>query len=240
MVTSRLLLTEDDRALADALARLLEQEGYGVQLAGTGVEAVESVRHDPPDLVVLDVGLPDISGIEACRRLRSFWSGPVIMLTGRRHELDEVVGLDAGADDYVTKPFTPHRLLARIRAALRRYSRLGVGPQVEGELRVGGLTIDRDARKVTVDGEPLELSAREFDLLRLLAERRGHVLTRQYLFDTVWGPSFGGDTHGLDVYISSLRKKIERGRAGTHFIHTVRGIGYRFEALGASSTEATP
>lgn len=237
MVTSRLLLTEDDRSLADALGRLLEQEGYRVQLARTGTEAVESVRRDPPDLVILDVGLPDISGVEACRRLRDFWSGPVVMLTGRRHELDEVIGLDAGADDYVTKPFSPHRLLARIRAALRRRDQPGSGPPLRGEIRVGDLTIDRDARTVTIDGELLELSAREFDLLRLLAERRGHVLTRQYLFDTVWGPSFGGDTHGLDVYISTLRKKIERGRAGTQYIHTVRGVGYRCDVPGAAGAE---
>jgi DNA-binding response OmpR family regulator len=236
MTAARLLLTEDDRPLADSLARLLEHEGYRVQAASTAAETLELVRRDPPDLVVLDIGLPDLNGFETCRRLRSFWAGPVIMLTARRQEVDEILGLDAGADDYVTKPFTPHRLVARIRAALRRSGQPRVGPAVRGALTLGELTIDRDARTVAVGGHPLALSTREFDLLDLLAARSGHVLTRQQLFDTVWGPEWGGDTHVLDVYVSALRKKLEGSPTPdvARSIRTVRGVGYRFEAPAAT------
>ena len=227
-MTARILLTDDDLHLADGLSRLLHQEGYQVQVATTAMQALERARHQTPDLIILDVGLPDISGVEACRQLRTFWSGPIVMLSGRRHELDEVVGLDAGADDYFTKPFSPHRLLARIRAHLRRSSQPSVGPPVRGAVDVGALSIDPDARSVAGAGQSLSLSAREFDLLLLLAERAGHVLTRQYLFDTVWGPDFSGDTHVLDVYISLLRKKlVQAGLSG--LLTTVRGVGYRIE-----------
>jgi DNA-binding response OmpR family regulator len=180
--------------------------------------------------VLLDVGLPDLSGIEACRRLRAFWGGPIIMLTARRQETDTVIGLDAGADDYVAKPFKPSELLARIRAGLRRVQRHGSGPAPRGELVVGEVRMDRDARTLRVRDRPVHLSAREFDLLQLLVERPGTVLTRRYLFDTIWGPDFFGDERALDVYIRALRKKIEPDPDRPTYIQTVRGVGYRLVA----------
>jgi DNA-binding response OmpR family regulator len=226
---SRLLLVDDDPLMTDSLEFLLRQEGYDVVVSATASDALESARQTPPDLVLLDVGLPDLNGMEACRRLRGFWNGPVIMLTARRQEADKVIGLDAGADDYVTKPFASSELLARVRANLRRSRQPSGGPAALGELLVGGLHIDRDARTVAVDGQTIHLSAREFDLLLLLAERAGMVLQRRYLFDTIWGANFYGDERALDVYIRALRKKIEPDPDRPVYIHTVRGVGYRLE-----------
>jgi len=226
---SRLLLVDDDPLMTDSLEFLLRQEGYDVQVAPTAGDALDAARHSPPDLVLLDIGLPDLNGVEMCRRLRAFWNGPVIMLTARRQEADKVIGLDAGADDYVTKPFASSELLARVRANLRRAHQPSAGPATLGNLVVGGLRIDRDARIVSVNGQPIHLSAREFDLLLLLAERAGMVLPRRYLFDTIWGANFYGDERALDVYIRSLRKKIEPDPDRPVYIHTVRGVGYRLE-----------
>jgi two-component system response regulator RegX3 len=225
----RLLLVDDDPLMTDSLEFLLQQEGYEVTVAANGADALLTARTSPPDLVLLDVGLPDLNGVEVCRRLRLFWNGPVIVLTARRQEADKVVGLDAGADDYVTKPFSSSELLARIRANLRRAQQPAAGPAALGELVVGDLRIDRDARTVTMDGQSVHLSAREFDLLLLLAERAGMALPRRYLFDTIWGPRFYGDERALDVYIRALRKKIEPDPDRPAYIHTVRGVGYRLE-----------
>ena len=225
----RLLIVDDDPLLTDSLEFLLQQEGYNVAVAATGSDALTAVRSSPPDLVLLDVGLPDLNGVEVCRRLRAFWNGPVIVLTARRQEADKVIGLDAGADDYVTKPFSSSELLARIRAGLRRAQQSVSGPPLAGELAVGELRINRDARTVTMAGQPVHLSARELDLLLLLAERAGMALPRRYLFDTIWGPRFYGDERALDVYIRSLRKKIEPDPDRPAYIHTVRGVGYRLE-----------
>jgi DNA-binding response OmpR family regulator len=225
----RLLIVDDDPLLTDSLEFLLQQEGYDVAVAGTGTDALDIVRTSPPDLVLLDVGLPDLNGVEVCRRLRGFWNGPVIVLTARRQEADKVIGLDAGADDYITKPFSSSELLARIRAGLRRAQQSVGGPAIAGELVVGDLRINRDARTVTMAGQPIHLSARELDLLLLLAERAGMALPRRYLFDTIWGPRFYGDERALDVYIRSLRKKIEPDPDRPAYIHTVRGVGYRLE-----------
>ncbi len=225
----RLLIVDDDPLLTDSLAFLLQQEGYDVVVAGTGSIALNIVRTNPPDLILLDVGLPDLNGVEVCRRLRAVWNGPVIVLTARRQEADKVIGLDAGADDYVTKPFSSSELLARIRAGLRRAQQSVGGPATAGELVVGELRINRDARTVTMARQPVHLSARELDLLLLLAERAGMALPRRYLFDTIWGPRFYGDERALDVYIRSLRKKIEPDPDRPAYIHTVRGVGYRLE-----------
>jgi DNA-binding response OmpR family regulator len=228
----RLLIVDDDPLMTDSLEFLLQQEGYDVVVAPTGSDALEAVRTTSPDLVLLDVGLPDLNGVEVCRRLRTFWSGPVIVLTARRQEADKVIGLDAGADDYVTKPFSSSELLARIRAGLRRAQQFAGGPPMVGELVVGELRINRDARTVTMAGRPVHLSARELDLLLLLAERAGMALPRRYLFDTIWGPRFYGDERALDVYIRALRKKIEPDPDRPAYIHTVRGVGYRLEQPG--------
>ncbi|MCC7370164.1 MAG: response regulator transcription factor [Chloroflexi bacterium] len=223
----KLLLVDDDLLMTDSLGFLLHQEGYQVSVAGSGAEALESARVTSPDLVLLDVGLPDLNGIEVCRRLRAFWNGPVIVLTARRQEADKVIGLDAGADDYVTKPFSSSELLARIRANLRRQQQPAGGPTALGELSVGELVINRDSRTVTMSGRRVHLSAREYDLLLLLAERTGMALPRQYLFETIWGPKFYGDERALDVYIRALRKKIEPDPDRPTYILTVRGVGYR-------------
>ena len=227
MIESKLLVVDDDPLLTDSLAFLLRQEGYDVAVAESAAAALDLARHAPPDLVILDVGLPDLNGVEACRRLRGFWGGPLIMLTARRQETDKVIGLDAGADDYVTKPFAPSELLARIRAGLRRAHRHGTGPAPRGELVVGDLRMDRDARTLVVRDQPVHLSAREFDLLQLLVERPGTVLPRRFLFDTIWGPGFFGDERALDVYIRALRKKVEPDPDTPSYIQTVRGVGYR-------------
>ena len=226
----RLLIVDDDPLMTDSLEFLLQQEGYDVTVAASGTDALRAVRVSPPDLVLLDVGLPDLNGVEVCRRIRAIWNGPVIVLTARRQEADKVVGLDAGADDYVTKPFASSELLARIRAGLRRAQQSG--RPTAGELVVGRLRINRDARTVTMAGRSIHLSARELDLLLLLAERAGMALPRRYLFDTIWGPGFYGDERALDVYIRALRKKIEPDPDRPAYIHTVRGVGYRLEQPG--------
>jgi DNA-binding response OmpR family regulator len=229
-MNSYILLVDDDALLAKSLTFLLSQEGYEVRAVATAGEALASVRHGPPDLVILDIGLPDLNGVEACRRLRMTWSGPIIMLTGRRHDTDKVVGLDAGADDYVVKPFVTSELLARVRAVLRRARQPAVVGAAGGEIAVGAIRIDTRARTLRSGGRPITLSAREYDLLLLLAERAGQAVTRQYILDRIWGPDFVGDLGALDVYIRALRKKIEPDPDHPTYVRTLRGVGYRFEA----------
>jgi DNA-binding response OmpR family regulator len=224
---ARILLVDDDPLLTDSLGYILKQEGYAVLVASNGGEALERAGRDEPDLVLLDVSLPDLSGVEVCRRLQATGDVPIIMLTARRQESDKIVGLDAGADDYITKPFATGELLARVRAGLRRGRRAGAKPAV---IQVGGLTVDIGAHRVAVDGRTVELSAREFELLRLLAESAGRVVARRKLFDTVWGPDFYGDERALDVYIRLLRKKIEPDPDRPTYIGTLRGVGYRLSA----------
>jgi two-component system response regulator RegX3 len=182
----------------------------------------------PPDLVLLDVALPDLSGVEVARRLRAQSAVPIIMLTARRQDVDKVVGLDAGADDYVTKPFNPSELLARIRAQLRRRALGGTGPTAaDGVLSAGALRVDVGVRRVDLADRPVELSAREFEIVRILAEAGGRVVDRRDIFDRVWGAGFFGDERALDVYIRLIRKKLEPDPARPRYIHTVRGVGYR-------------
>jgi DNA-binding response OmpR family regulator len=209
---------------------LLRQEGYEVRAASTAQDAIVAVHQSPPDLVLLDIGLPDLNGVEACRRLRQEWSGPIIMLTGRRQDTDKVIGLDAGADDYVVKPFVTNELLARIRAALRRSHLPAMTASEGGEIEVGRIRLDPGARKVRVAGQAVEMSAREFDLLLLLAERAGQAVTRQTILDRIWGADFIGDLGALDVYIRALRKKVEPDADQPTYIRTLRGVGYRLEA----------
>jgi DNA-binding response OmpR family regulator len=229
--TGRVVVVEDDPLQAESLAFILRQEGYVVELAATGAEALAVARSQPaPDTVLLDVALPDLSGVEVARRLRAGSNVPIIMLTARRNEIDKITGLDAGADDYVTKPFSHGELLARIRAQIRR------GPVARGSTTiqtahgvytVGALRIDVGMRRLTRDDRVIEVSAREFDILRLLAESAGRVVERQQLFASVWGPSFYGDERALDVYIRMIRKKIEPDPSRPTYLHTVRGVGYR-------------
>jgi len=220
---------EDDPLQAESLAFILRQEGYVVELAATGAEALSIARGQPaPDTVLLDVALPDLSGIEVARRLRAGSNVPIIMLTARRNEIDKITGLDAGADDYVTKPFSNGELLARIRAQIRR-SPAAAAPAdtTHGLYVIGSLRLDTGMRRLTRDGRVIEVSAREFDILRLLAEAAGRVVERQQLFASVWGPSFYGDERALDVYVRMIRKKVEPDPSRPMYLHTVRGVGYR-------------
>jgi DNA-binding response OmpR family regulator len=236
---SRILLVEDDPLQAESSALILRLEGYVVDLATTASEGLSRARARPfPDVILLDVALPDLSGVEFARRLRAGSSIPIIMLTARRQELDKVVGLDAGADDYVTKPFSPNELLARIRAQLRR------GGQPDGPLQprggvysIGDLCLDVGTRKLTRAGRVIQLSAREFDMVRALAEAAGQVVERRDLFESVWGPDFFGEERALDVYMRMLRKKIEPDPAQPIYLHTVRGVGFRLADERASNRE---
>jgi DNA-binding response OmpR family regulator len=226
--SGRVIVVEDDPLQAESLAFILRQEGYIVELASTGAEALAVARSQPaPDTVVLDVALPDLSGVEVARRLRAGSNVPIIMLTARRNEIDKITGLDAGADDYVTKPFSHGELLARIRAQIRRGPTGGAADAAHGVYSIGQLRIDTGMHRVTRDDRVIDLSAREFDILRLLAEAAGRVVERQQLFASVWGPAFFGDERALDVYIRMIRKKIEPDPSRPVYLHTVRGVGYR-------------
>jgi DNA-binding response OmpR family regulator len=227
--SGRVVVVEDDPLQAESLAFILRQEGYVVELAATGAEALAVARNQPaPDTVLLDVALPDLSGVEVARRLRAGSNVPIIMLTARRNEIDKITGLDAGADDYVTKPFSPGELLARIRAQIRRVTGTTSPSDVaHGIYTVGAMRVDTGMRRLTRDERVIDVSAREFDIVRLLAEAAGRVVERQQLFANVWGPSFYGDERALDVYIRMIRKKIEPDPSRPQYLHTVRGVGYR-------------
>src|SRR5205823_6031961 len=243
--SGRVIVVEDDPLQAESLAFILRQEGYQVELASTGFEALAVARSQPaPDTVLLDVALPDLSGVEVARRLRAGSNVPIIMLTARRNEIDKITGLDAGADDYVTKPFSHGELLARIRAQIRR-GPVARGPAAidaaHGVYTIGGLRIDVGMRRLTRDDRVIDVSAREFDILRLLAESAGRVVERQQLFGSVWGPSFFGDERALDVYIRMIRKKIEPDPSSPMYLHTVRGVGYRLaEERSLNGVEPPP
>jgi DNA-binding response OmpR family regulator len=222
-VMTRVLLAEDDQAISDPLARALRREGYDVDVLGDGQEALESALGDGPDLVVLDLGLHSLDGLEVCRRLRAEGVGtPVLILTARADEVDTVVGLDAGADDYVTKPFRLAELLARVRALLRRGSQDATGT-------VQGVRIDVDSHRAWVNDVELSLTAKEFDLLRVLLRDAGKVVTREQLMREVWDTSWWGSTKTLDMHVSWLRKKLGDDASNPRFISTVRGVGFRFE-----------
>jgi DNA-binding response OmpR family regulator len=227
--SGRVVVVEDDPLQAESLAFILRQEGYAVELAATGAEALFVARAGPPpDAILLDVALPDLSGVEVARRLRSGSKVPIIMLTARRSELDKITGLDAGADDYVTKPFSHGELLARIRAQIRRTpTSPGQTDLMHGVYTIGQLRLDSGLRRVTREQRIIDVSAREFEILRRLAEAGGRVVERRQLFTSVWGPAFYGDERALDVYIRMIRKKIEPDPGRPIYLHTVRGVGYR-------------
>ena len=227
--SGRILVIEDDPLQAESLGSILRQEGYEVDLALTADEGLALARgRHAPDVVLLDVALPDLSGVEVARRLRAGGSVPIIMLTARRQEIDKVMGLDAGADDYVTKPFSPNEVLARIRAQLRRGARdADASRPPDGVYSIGDLRVDVGTRRLTRGGQPIHLSGREFDIVRVLAEAAGQVVERRDLFSRVWGPDFYGEERALDVYMRMLRKKIELQPTRPIYLHTVRGVGFR-------------
>jgi len=215
----RILVVEDDEAIAEPLARGLEREGYAVTRAATGREALDSTD---VDLVLLDLGLPDIDGYEVCRRIRAKASTPIIVITARGDEVDRVVGLELGADDYVVKPFGYRELVARIRAVRRRTG----ATEPDAMQRVGAITIDRRTRKVWNGDDEVLLAPKEFDLLALLAEDAGAVVSRQQILEQVWDPHWYGPTKTLDVHVAALRKKLGQAQ----LIETVRGVGFRLAA----------
>ncbi|WP_068270235.1 response regulator transcription factor [Aldersonia kunmingensis] len=227
----RALVVDDERALADIVASYLAREMFEVSVAHSGLDALARARDIDPDVVVLDLGLPGIDGIEVCRELRKFSDAYVVMLTARDTELDTIVGLSVGADDYVTKPFSPRELVARIRAMLRRpRTTTETKPVVTGNVRVfGDLRIDVAGREVRVGGEPVALTRTEFDVLAALSARPGVVFTRRQLIEAVWSESWVGNEHLVDVHVGHLRRKLGDDPNAPRYVSTVRGVGYRME-----------
>ena len=225
---SRILIVEDEESYSDPLSYLLRREGYEVAVADTGPAALAQFDKNGADLVLLDLMLPGLSGVDVCRQLRQRSSVPVIMLTAKDSEIDKVVGLEIGADDYVTKPYSPRELVARIRAVLRRQSG-ETTENVPPSLAAGPVRMDVDRHVVTVSGEAVQLPLKEFELLELLLRNAGRVLTRGQLIDRVWGADYVGDTKTLDVHVKRLRSKIEPEPSTPRFLVTVRGLGYKLE-----------
>ena len=224
----RVLVVDDETALAGVIASYLQREGFEVDLAHDGPSAVDQARRSPPDLVVLDVMLPGFDGIEVCRQLRVFTDAYVIMLTARDEEVDKIVGLSVGADDYLVKPFSPRELIARVRAMLRRPRAVASAPQSEqsAALTFADVVLDVEARQVTLGGTQLDLTRTEFDLLATLAARPRAAFTRRQLLDAVWGEGWYGDEHVVDVHVAHLRAKLGDDAAEPTYIRTVRGVGY--------------
>ena len=224
---TRVLVVEDEESFSDALSYMLRREGYEVAVAGSGVEALAMFDRNGADLVLLDLMLPGLSGTEVCRALRQRSRVPIIIVTARDSEVDKVVGLELGADDYVTKPFSSRELVARIRAVLRRG--VDVDDLVGSTVEAGPVRMDVERHTVSVDGRAVSLPLKEFDLLELLLRNAGRVLTRGQLIDRVWGADYVGDTKTLDVHVKRLRGKIEPDPANPKYLVTVRGLGYKFD-----------
>jgi two-component system, OmpR family, response regulator RegX3 len=224
-----ILMVEDEESITVPLSEALGREGFDTQVSGTVREALELTERALPDLVLLDVMLPDGSGYDVCRRLRERSRIPIIMLTARGEETDRIVGLELGADDYVVKPFSAREVAARIRAVLRRADAEGSAGR-DGPLEVGPVQLDPDRRSASVEGQQLELTRKEFELLELLLREAGNVVSRERLIDEVWDVNWFGSTKTLDVHVSSLRRKLGDDSADPRFIHTLRGVGFRFAA----------
>ena len=225
---TRVLVVEDEESFSEALSFMLRREGYEVEVADDGNVAVEAFDQRGADLILLDLMLPGISGTEVCRQIRLKSQVPIIMLTAKDGEIDKVVGLEIGADDYVTKPFSSRELLARVRAVMRRHGE----PEelIPMTVEAGPVRIDADRHIVTVRGDAVSLPLKEFDLLEFLVRNSGRVLTRSQLIDRVWGSDYVGDTKTLDVHVKRLRAKVEADPSNPVHLLTVRGLGYKFEA----------
>jgi len=229
--TGRVVVVDDDAHIRELASLYLQKEGFEVQTAADGPSAIDLVERDRPALVVLDLMLPGMSGFDVCKRLRQDSAVPIIMLTARDEDVDKIVGLELGADDYMTKPFNPRELVARVRAVLRRSAAGGAGDakQQAGIVSAGALRVDRARREAHAGGRALELRTKEFDLLATLVENAGIVLTREQLLDRVWGYSFYGETRTVDVHVQHLRAKLAGSGVG---IQTVRGVGYKLVEVG--------
>jgi two-component system response regulator RegX3 len=226
---TRVLVVEDEESFSDALSYMLRREGFDAVVTATGPDALEEFDRSGADVVLLDLMLPGLPGTEVCRTLRSRSNVPIIMLTAKDTEIDKVVGLELGADDYVTKPYSARELVARIRAVLRRRGETPAAA-ADGVLEAGPVRMDVERHVVAVDGAPISLPLKEFDLLELLLRNAGRVLTRGQLIDRVWGSDYVGDTKTLDVHVKRLRAKIEPDPANPVHLLTVRGLGYKLEA----------
>ena len=224
---ARILLVEDEEALAESVRYSLEREGYSVTVARDGRRAIERFRAEPPDLVILDLMLPELSGLDVCRLLRQESTVPIIMVTAKDSESDKVAGLELGADDYVTKPFSVRELVSRVRAHLRRVHMSAPVP-TEEILRGGPVEMDVTRHEVRVHDEVVSLPPKEFELLESLLRRKGRLLTREFLIEEIWGHDYVGDTKTLDVHVKRVRRKIEPDPHDPVFLVTVRGLGYKF------------
>jgi two-component system response regulator RegX3 len=224
----RILIVEDEGSLADSVRYNLEREGYVVTVADDGRQALERFRAESPALVILDLMLPEVSGLDLCRTIRSESDVPIIMVTAKDSEADKVAGLELGADDYVTKPFSVRELLSRVRALLRRARTAGSDAIAEDLLAGGPVTMDVMRHEVLVEGEATPFPPKEFELLETFLRRKGRLLTREFLIEEVWGPDYYGDTKTLDVHVKRLRKKIEPNPHDPTHLVTVRGLGYKF------------
>jgi len=228
MSDKKILIVEDDRNLLDTLVYNVKKEGYDVVTSIDGEVAVESARKEKPNLIILDIMLPTLNGLEVCRILRKEMTVPILMLTARNEEVDKIIGLEVGADDYMTKPFSMRELLARIRAMLRRAGMTVTKPDsMDKTITINTLEIDTERHKITISGRELELSPKEYDLLVFLAVNKGYVFTREQLIEKVWGYDFAGDTRTVDVHIRWLRQKIESDPSKPEKLITVRGAGYK-------------
>jgi two-component system response regulator RegX3 len=227
--SARVLVVEDETALAESISYNLVREGFAVTTAADGHQALERFRAEGPAIVVLDLMLPTLSGLDVCRAIRAESQVPIVILTAKDAEADKVAGLELGADDYVTKPFSMRELVSRVRAHLRRAGM--VQPTVEptaGRLAGGPVEMDPERHEAFVRGEPVQLTPKEFELLEAFLAKKGRLLTRQFLIDEIWGPDYFGDTKTLDVHVKRLRQKVEENPHEPHHILTVRGLGYKF------------
>ncbi|MDE0614113.1 MAG: response regulator transcription factor [bacterium] len=238
--SARVLIVEDEESFVEALTVGLTREGFTVNVARDGKEALDLFNSYSPDIVLLDVMLPLVSGVDVCRQIRSSSQVPIIMVTAKGEEIDAVVGLEVGADDYVTKPYRLRELISRMRSLLRRSRWTAESETLQGDvIEVGDVTVDPERHEVFVRGEPIELPLKEFDLLELLLTNAGRVLTRDALIDQVWGSDYVGDTKTLDVHIKRLRSKIEDDPSNPCRIVTIRGLGYKY-ATGLPAESAPP
>lgn len=225
---TKILIVEDESSFSEALSFLLGKEGFEVDVAATGTEAIKKFNENGADLILLDLMIPEISGIEVCKSIRTTSQVPIIMLTAKDSEIDKVVGLELGADDYVTKPYSSRELIARIKAVLRRGSGEDLATE-SGVHTVAGIRLDTGKHQVTVNGTLITLPLKEFELLEFLMRNSGRVVTRSQLIDRIWGGDYFGDTKTLDVHIKRLRSKIEADPANPVLIQTIRGLGYKLE-----------
>ncbi len=232
-MTERILIVEDDLTLQETLVYNLSRQGYDVETASDGNSAVEKVQQNPPDLILLDIMLPGMDGFEVCRIIRKNFTTPILMLTARDDEIDRVVGLEVGADDYLTKPFSMRELIARVKALFRRSHILQEDQQSQASQKkryvFNGLIIDQDRREISIDGKVVEFKPKEYELLIYFAQNKGHVLSREQILEKVWGWDYFGDSRTVDVHVRWLREKIEKDPAAPQRILTVRSAGYRFD-----------